>query len=1228
MKNKRWISVFTVFAMMFSLLNPVMLFAGGDMGESTIDRNEKKYEELIVAIEYREVAAEDRLNTLENVVDLHKELLNKQGLTIKEGALGAKDREQIPTRADNRSNSSKIAEAWLKHSGHVYLVDNSDGEKSLEAIRKDLETDLAKFGLSLRYVEPNYTTSIEQSSPDEPLKVESTLNSNQRPHYEMVHLEQAWELTTGAEEILIAVLDSGIDHNHESLSEVVDQSLGKNFSADGAPEDTMDYQGHGTHVAGTIASYNEVDGMMKSATLIPVKVVGDNGSGSTNDARMGVKHAVEMGAKVINMSLGGADHSQAFEDACDFAVENGVTVIAASGNNSKSELSYPAGFESVISVGAVTLQGERASFSNYGAGLDVMAPGVRIYSTVPGNGYDDKHGTSMASPHVAGLAGLMYSLNPDLSAAEIRGILHETSAYPNGENQLEYGYGLINAYEAAQFLVEAEEEDDSDTTLPEVHLETLETSQRVVYPGEMLEVRVKATDEVSGIEYVSFSYKNEQSDETLSRDVFSPDEEGYFKGTVKIAEDTHDGKWSMTGITAKDHNGNIRNYLRSSYDISPGDFDVYPDGVPVNRLEDTYILSSTTWNYRTIEGDLYIGPEAVLTIDGDVKVGGNIYVLGAVVSYGDLTAKELRGSSIIYGWSSSPYSKGTVNIRSGSHDFTGMYASSQPIPGIPLNLLHDPVVNDDGVIQKIEGETLPIAELYLDGVKQEYNFNGTFEITEHYVGYNDEIFLVMEDVFGAAHEYRIAIAEPKTPELTGILIESLPGREHYYVGQSFEAEGLRVNKLYSDGSDVAIPLEDLILKGFNSEEAIEDQMITIEYEGFSETFTVTIHESGTPVAETVEAGPVNKGDVLSAALLDGMFKDPYTGENVPGELRWKDENLVVLQTEEQPWVFTPEYEWYETVEGNVTVEVLPPFKRISGSNRYLTAYEIAKEYNSNTETVILVRGDSIDSVPQVVDGLTASGLAGALDARILITESESLSPDTRDALMSLNPRNVIIVGGTAAVSDEVAAELEAMDSVDLNIRRISGANRYATAAEVALEIGTARDNTALIVNGRSDVDSLVAGPLAHKGYPILMVDNGRDLIPEETRDAMKALNIEKVIIVGGTGVVSLELEEQLNALEEITVKERFGGSTRVETSILLAQHEAFEGDNQVSIVNGWSYVDAVAASTLGNPVIYFSKQQGITENIEGFLSTKLGFTAIGGTAVIPEEIYQSIKELF
>ena len=305
--------------------------------------------------------------------------------------------------------------------------------------------------------------------------------------------------------------------------------------------------------------------------------------------------------------------------------------------------------------------------------------------------------------------------------------------------------------------------------------------------------------------------------------------------------------------------------------------------------------------------------------------------------------------------------------------------------------------------------------------------------------------------------------------------------------------------------------------------------------------------------------------------------------------------------------------------------------RIAGENRYLTAYEIAKYNDPNPETVIIARGDGPSGNPNVADGLTASALAGFENAQILLVEKDRIPNSTIAALKSLDPTNAIIVGGESAVAPEVEAELEGLG---LNVSRVAGLNRAETAAKVAAHMGEAKDNTAIIVDGRAEPDALVVGPLAFQGHPVLMVNNAQNRIPKSTLDVIDELGIENLIIVGGTNVVSEALEAELEGIDGVTVAARYGGKDRVETSLLLAEIEAFDDFDSISFVNGWRYVDAVAASTLGQPVVYLDLRRdrdwSSPQNAGSLalLQTMRGFKAIGGPVAIPELIVdQAIDQL-
>jgi serine protease len=300
-------------------------------------------------------------------------------------------------------------------------------------------------------------------------------------HYPQINLPQAWDITQGSANVIVAVLDTGIVSGHPEFANRLIAGFDMISSAaaardgngrDSNPEDVGDLatpQGssfHGTHVAGTIgANGNDgqgVAGVDWTCKIMPVRVLGQGG-GSIDDIATGILFAARLAngsgqlpaqrADVINMSLGGPGLNPVLQQACDAASAAGVLLVAAAGNDNTSTPGSPAAFDSVLSVGAVDLVKARAPYSNFSTTIDLWAPGGDMTADRNGDGFPDgvlscaaddqgqlffkfENGTSMASPHVAGVAALIKAANPALTAAQIRTILLNTSqpgsALPNG----------------------------------------------------------------------------------------------------------------------------------------------------------------------------------------------------------------------------------------------------------------------------------------------------------------------------------------------------------------------------------------------------------------------------------------------------------------------------------------------------------------------------------------------------------------------------------------------------------------------------------------------------------------------------------------------------------------------------------------------------------------------------------------------------------------------------
>jgi subtilisin len=274
---------------------------------------------------------------------------------------------------------------------------------------------------------------------------------------DLVKAPEAWAKGYTGQGVVVAVLDTGVDFNHDDLKDniwtnpkeiagngidddgdgYIDDVHGWNFADNN--NNTLDDsdRGHGTHVAGTIAGENNdigVTGIAYDSKIMPVKVLNQSGVGSNASVSNGIYYAVDHGANVINLSLGGSSPDSSLEKALEYASTKGVIVVMAAGNDSGFEPGYPARYADKwgIAVGAVNKNNNMADFSNK-AGINsltyVTAPGVNVYSTLPGNKYASYSGTSMATPHVAGVVALMLSANHNLTDAQVRQIVTETAVH-------------------------------------------------------------------------------------------------------------------------------------------------------------------------------------------------------------------------------------------------------------------------------------------------------------------------------------------------------------------------------------------------------------------------------------------------------------------------------------------------------------------------------------------------------------------------------------------------------------------------------------------------------------------------------------------------------------------------------------------------------------------------------------------------------------------------------
>jgi thermitase len=376
-------------------------------------------------------------------------------------------------------NATNVEDLKLSFGKFFKLSSNNLVSLDIEAIKKNP---------AVEYVEPNYLYYPQDHVAPKPSYIVDKEFDGQWAVYNNGHntwvanspigvdvnVVKAWELTKGSKDIVIAVIDSGINYNHPDLKDnvwvnekelngkpgvdddgngYIDDIHGYDFANnDGDP---LDDNGHGTHVSGIIAAtHNEIGvrGVVPNAKIMALKFLTAKGPGDTANALKGIDFAINNGAKVINNSWGGGDYSQAMYDAFKKAAQKNIVIVVAAGNTNNdndAKPMYPANYNvpGLISVGSFSMVDVKSSFSSYGKkSVHVFAPGNYIISTDVDQPYKWRSGTSMAAPFVSGAVGLLLSKESSLEVEDIKRRVIETSV--KNSNYSQYGIGgRLNIYD-------------------------------------------------------------------------------------------------------------------------------------------------------------------------------------------------------------------------------------------------------------------------------------------------------------------------------------------------------------------------------------------------------------------------------------------------------------------------------------------------------------------------------------------------------------------------------------------------------------------------------------------------------------------------------------------------------------------------------------------------------------------------------------------------------------
>jgi len=409
------------------------------------------------------------------------------GLIRMGGGIGRTMRFRIDPEADITETFQSLGVT----SKNVLRGNRASGKARKERLKADTLAlvEALERRADVKYASLNYIRKAMETEPSDPLYTDQW-------HYPMIHLPKAWDVTTGCPDVIVAVVDTGLLHDHPDMEgQFVD---GYDFISDPAnaldgdgidsnPEDPGDKRSassssfHGTHVAGTVAAAaNNGDGgagVASGCRIMPVRVLGKGCWGTIYDIMQGVRYAAGLDndsgtvpifpAAIINLSLGGAGGAEEEQALYQEIRDSGIIIVAAAGNEGDTVKHYPAAYEGVLSVSSVNSSKEKASYSSYGDWIDLSAPGGEMHaqnspggvlSTCGDDGFGSVHytysrmqGTSMASPHVAGVAALMRTICADLTQDHLYGLIHDGRIVEDiGEEGRDdnFGYGLIDAEKA------------------------------------------------------------------------------------------------------------------------------------------------------------------------------------------------------------------------------------------------------------------------------------------------------------------------------------------------------------------------------------------------------------------------------------------------------------------------------------------------------------------------------------------------------------------------------------------------------------------------------------------------------------------------------------------------------------------------------------------------------------------------------------------------------------
>ncbi|MFV0362909.1 MAG: S8 family serine peptidase [Suipraeoptans sp.] len=455
------------------------------------------------------------------------------------------------------TKDTEVVEEVIEENEDDTLIDTLDtDEEQLVVVETtdDLATKMAEYEANpeVEYVQPNYLYTINDNDIEDLEESYNALasvndsNASNQWYLDTIKAYSAWDYSKTNKAIKVAIIDSGVQINHPDLAANINTS--KSYDFVNKTKLSGDLYGHGTHVAGIVGAVANngigIAGVSYNAELLCYRVTYNYNNEETTTTSLlvsAINQAVQDGAKVINLSLGGPKSDIATQSAVTAAKNANVIVICAAGNYGNLTPVYPSDYPETISVVATNQANARASFSSYNSNKDIAAPGVSIYSTYLNSGYSNSNGTSMAAPIVSGIVAMMLTVNPNLTFNQIYNIITSTATDLGESGKDDYfGYGLINAQAA---VVQAR----NTSGVIEATGITITSGNKTIAKGESFQISTSISPSTSTQKTITFTSSNTSVATVSNEGVVK----GVKDGTATITARTSNGKTATCTITVK-----------------------------------------------------------------------------------------------------------------------------------------------------------------------------------------------------------------------------------------------------------------------------------------------------------------------------------------------------------------------------------------------------------------------------------------------------------------------------------------------------------------------------------------------------------------------------------------------------------------------------------------------------------------------------------------------------